>query len=111
MTNILTADEYDAAAEICTVLHEDACVRIEKIVSYGHRTPPEGEYCQKEDEWVSVLLGQGTVCFTESGAVHTLSPGEHLWIPAGVRHRVTHTTKPCVWLCVFSKKGGCDAGL
>lgn len=111
MTNLLAAEEFDAAAEVCTVLHEDARVRIEKIVSYGHRTPPDREYCQEEDEWVSVLVGQGTVRFSESGVSYTLGAGEHLFIPAGVRHRVTYTTKPCVWLCVFSKKGGCNAGL
>lgn len=32
----------------------------------------------------------------------SLKRGEHVFIPAGTKHRVSYTSKPCYWLCVFA---------
>lgn len=104
--NLLDAGEWDSEKEICTVIWEDEQVRIEKIVSYGQTTPLDCIYCQREAEWVSVLCGQGTIYFPDTDTEETLGPGDYRMIPAGERHMVTYTSKPCVWLCVFEKQRG-----
>jgi len=79
-------------------------VRIERIVSHGQTSPGEGWYDQDEHEWVIVLRGCGRVGFDDGREV-TLQAGDHLHIPAHVRHRVTYTDpdQPTVWLAVFHR--------
>ena len=76
-------------------------VRIERIVSHGHVTPPDRPYRQEADEWVMLLRG-GARLETEGRAEIPLAPGDHLLIPAGVCHRVTWTApdEATVWLAV-----------
>ncbi len=77
-------------------------VRIERIVSTGQASAPGFWYDQQEHEWVVVLRGRGIIEY-EDGEQVSLSPGDHLHIPAGVRHRVRETSRdePTVWLAVF----------
>lgn len=70
--------------------------RVERIVSYGQTS---AWYDQEEDEWVAVLQGEGTLTFTK-GSV-TLRAGDTLFIPRHQIHRVSYTSSPCIWLCVF----------
>lgn len=76
-------------------------VRIERIVSHGHASPPDYWYDQPEAEWVVVLRGAARLRF-EDGTVE-MRPGDHITIPAHRRHRVEWTTpdEPTVWLAVF----------
>ena len=74
-------------------------VRIERIVSRGHTTPPEQPFLQEWDEWVLLLAGAARVEFRGSGE-HALTAGDHLLIPAGMPHRVTYTADPTIWLAV-----------
>ncbi|MFG0320678.1 MAG: cupin domain-containing protein [Planctomycetota bacterium JB042] len=77
-------------------------VRVERIVSRGHRSPDGFWYDQDEDEWVAVLAGRATLRFADGRTVE-LGPGDHLDIPARVRHRVDRTAPDTetVWLAVF----------
>lgn len=88
--------------ETVEILFEDGAVRIEKITSYGHTSPPGFWYDQEEAEWVTLLAGEARVGFLDGSAKH-LAAGETLLIPAHCRHRVEATSSPAVWLCVFSK--------
>ena len=76
-------------------------LRIERIVSRGHVTPADRPYQQAEDEWVMVVEGAARLWLDGKGEVE-LARGDHLLIPAGLRHRVTWTTPsgPTVWLAV-----------
>ena len=76
-------------------------LRIERIVSRGHVTPEDAPYAQAEDEWVMLVAGAARLWLEGQGEV-SLSPGDHLLIPARQRHRVTWTTPdaPTVWLAV-----------
>ena len=76
-------------------------LRIERIVSRGHVTPVDRPYEQAEDEWVMVVEGAARLWLDGKGEVE-LGRGDHVLIPAGVRHRVTWTTAsgPTVWLAV-----------
>ena len=81
----------------------EGSARIERIVSWGQRSPDGFWYDQTEDEWVSVLAGHARLRFSDREL--TLSAGDSLLIPAHRRHRVEETSAdpPCVWLCVFGK--------
>ena len=77
-------------------------MRIERIVSTGQVSPPAFWYDQEEHEWVLVLRGCGVIEYADGKRV-VLRAGDHLHLPAGVRHRVCETSReePTVWLAVF----------
>jgi cupin 2 domain-containing protein len=74
-------------------------VRIERIESHGHTTPPDRPYVQDWDEWVLVLAGEAELDLDGVG-LRRLGTGEALLIPAGMAHRVTYTADPTVWLAI-----------
>ncbi|MCG3863528.1 MULTISPECIES: cupin domain-containing protein [unclassified Photobacterium] len=87
--------------EFIDLLKTDS-VRIERIVSQGHITPIDEWYDQSENEWVIVLEGRAEVSFT-NGEIKRLEKGDHLYIPAHQKHRVSWTepNKLTIWLAVF----------
>lgn len=99
--NLLAKLPPPSAEEDFATLLDRPGVRIERIVSHGHVTPPDAPYEQAQDEWVLMVAGAARLWLEGSDEV-TLSPGDHLLIPAGVRHRVTWTPpgQPTVWLAV-----------
>ncbi len=82
-----------------------AGVRVERIVSHGHRTPAGQWYDQHEDEWVCLLQGRAELHF-DDGTSLALEAGDWLLIPAHRRHRVAATSSPAVWLAVFMSAAG-----
>ncbi len=84
------------------LLHDES-LRIERIVSKGHASPPGFWYDQPEDEWVIVLKGAARIAY-ERGETVALRPGDFLTIPARVRHRVEWTDpgEETVWLAIHS---------
>jgi len=90
------------AAEQLTALLTARNVRIERIVSRGHASPPDFWYDQPQAEWVIVLAGSAAIAFDGEASPRTLRRGDHLHIPAHARHRVvwTDANEPTVWLAV-----------
>lgn len=88
--------------ELFQTLAESGGVRIERIISEGHVTPPGEWYDQGWDEWVLLVSGGAAVLFDDGKAPLVLKPGDHVMIPAGCRHRVerTDTGQKTVWLAV-----------
>lgn len=89
--------------ELFSTLTETAAVRIERIVSPpGHQTEPGSWYDQDRDEWVLVLRGRAALELAGEPELVELAPGDHLVLPAHLRHRVAWTTpdEPTVWLAV-----------
>ncbi len=88
--------------ELFQTLAETGTVRIERIVSAGHVTPPGEWYDQGWDEWVLMVSGGATLRFDDNITPLVLKPGDHVMIPAGCRHRVEHTdtTQKTIWLAV-----------
>ncbi len=76
-------------------------VRIERIISHGHATPEDAWYDQDQDEWVAVLEGEAGLLYADGREI-VLSRGDHVLIPRRVRHRVTRTSSPCIWLAVHA---------
>jgi cupin 2 domain-containing protein len=90
---------------IQTLLTADS-VRIERIISYGHASPPGFWYCQPEHEWVLIVQGAAHLkVIAENGTEQTieLNRGDYYHFPAQQRHRVDWTTpaEPTIWLAVF----------
>ena len=106
MENLFSLD-LDVFGELTEVLAASNHVRIERIVSRGHASPPGFWYDQSEHEWVAVLAGEARLLW-EGGAEVLLSPGDHVLIPAHRKHRVEWTTphQDTVWLAVFYRDEG-----
>jgi cupin 2 domain-containing protein len=80
-------------------------VRIERIVSRGHASPPDFWYDQEQSEWVVVLAGSAGLLFEGEPAPRALRAGDHVHIPAHARHRVawTDASEPTIWLAVHHR--------
>lgn len=94
-------------------LLEKGHVKIERIVSRGHRSPEDFWYDQDWDEWVLLLSGSAGLAFQDRPEVR-LGPGDCLLIPAGAKHRVAWTDahSSTIWLAVHVYGGppaGCSA--
>ena len=100
--NIFAAIENRASAEDFSTLVESDTVRIERIVSRSHGSPPGFWYDQGEDEWVMVVRGSAALEFS-SGEIVEMNQGDYLFIPRHVRHRVARTSEMTIWLAVHVK--------
>jgi cupin 2 domain-containing protein len=102
MDNIFTnlPAQHSADEEFTNLLVRPG-TRIERIVSTGQATLP-GEWCDQDwEEWVILLKGSAGLLIDGENE-RTLSPGDHVFIPARRRHRVTwtHSDQPTIWLAV-----------
>jgi len=88
--------------ELFTILAESPQVRIERIVSLGHASPPDFWYDQPQAEWVLVLRGEARLEFDDVEQPLEMRPGDFVLIPAHRTHRVawTSSTEPTIWLAV-----------
>ncbi len=77
-------------------------LKIERIVSHGHASPPGFWYDQPQNEWVIVLKGSARLRFEDEAGARAMAAGDYVFIPAGKRHRVEWTSaqEPTVWLAV-----------
>jgi cupin 2 domain-containing protein len=91
-----------AADEQITALLSTATVRIERIVSHGHASPPGFWFDQQDAEWVILLAGRALLRFEDEEATTSLGPGDFLRIAARRRHRIewTDPAQDTVWLAV-----------
>lgn len=101
ISNLFDDVPADLPQELTHLLLAAQHVRIERIVSHGHSSPPDFWYDQTEHEWVLLLAGAARLQFEEG--VVALRPGDFINIPAHRRHRVEWTTpdEPTIWLAVF----------
>jgi cupin 2 domain-containing protein len=99
------------AEEEITILAERSGARIERIVSAGQASPPGFWYDQNWPEWVIVLAGSAGLRIEGEEAPRILQAGDHVELPAHVRHRVewTDPDRPTIWLA-FHWTGGAGQG-
>ena len=88
--------------ELTQILARGAGVRVERIVSTGHASPLDFWYEQSEHEWCLLVQGAAVLSIEGRPSVR-LDVGDHLLLPAGLRHRVDWTSPDTatVWLAVF----------
>jgi cupin 2 domain-containing protein len=79
-------------------------VRIERIVSLGHASPPGFWYDQPQGEWVLLLKGDAGLQFEDEAAPRRLQPGDYVWIAPHRRHRVAWTAadRTTIWLAIHT---------
>ncbi|SPD75923.1 Cupin domain-containing protein [uncultured Desulfobacterium sp.] len=79
-------------------------IRIERIVSYGHSSPPGFWYVQDSNEFVLLISGSAGLLFEGEDEIVVMQPGDYLDIPAYKKHRVewTDQRQPTIWLAVHS---------
>ena len=101
VSNLLSPLPAQLPQELVETLVRGANMRVERIVSHGHASPPDFWYDQDQSEWV--LLVQGSARLQFEAEVVALGPGDFLNIPAHRRHRVAWTSPdgPTIWLAVF----------
>jgi cupin 2 domain-containing protein len=97
--NIFTAMPEALGQEHFFRLFENQSVKIERIVSHSHKSPPGFWYDQPEDEWVMVLRGHATLEFA-GGEFVEMKEEDYLTIPSHVKHRVHETDPETIWLAV-----------
>lgn len=77
-------------------------LKIERIVSTGQASPPGFWYEQPQAEWVLLLQGEAWLEIAGAATPHHLSPGDFLFLPPRLRHRVAATAaeNTTVWLAI-----------
>ena len=88
--------------ELFSELFKSDKLRVERILSKGQITPNNEWYDQAENEWVLLIQGQAILAY-EDGSERCLKSGDHVNIPAHVKHRVKWTCpdQTSIWLAVF----------
>jgi cupin 2 domain-containing protein len=83
-------------------LVETGALRLERIVSAGHATPPGQWFDQDRDEWVVLLTGSASLRFEDESKARDMRPGDFVLIPAHRRHRVERTDPnvKTIWLAL-----------
>ena len=100
--NLLSPLPANLPEELVETLCQSPDVRIERIVSRGHVSPPDFWYDQEQHEFVLLVSGRARLAFADGTTVE-LHPGDWLDIPAHKKHRVewTDPVRDSVWLAVF----------
>lgn len=101
MENMFSDIPSDLPEELCQCLLQSESVRIERIISHGHRSPTGFWYDQEHHEWVLVLRGRARLQIKGSEAVE-LKLGDYVNLPARTPHRVVWTdpSEPTIWLAI-----------
>ena len=81
-----------------------AGVKLERIVSWGHATPPGEWFDQDADEWVVLLAGAARLRIEGRAELLEMRAGDWVYLPARARHRVewTDPVRPSVWLALHA---------
>jgi cupin 2 domain-containing protein len=100
--NIFANIPATLADEHFTTLWSTTTMRVERIISHGHASPPGFWFDQNHAEWVLVLQGAAVIRFEGQVDPVILKHGDYLYIPARARHRVERTDpdQVTVWLAI-----------
>ena len=99
--NLFASIPEDLSTEFFQTLVSSAEIRIERIVSKGHKSDRDFWYDQDLNEWVVLIEGAARLEFIDRTV--TLQSGDYVNILAHERHRVDWTTPDAetIWLAIF----------
>jgi cupin 2 domain-containing protein len=105
MANLFKDIPSNLKDELLEILFESEGIKVERIVSMGHASPPGFWYDQDMSEFVVLLKGNAGLLIEGQKQVIVMHPGDYLNIPAHKKHRVewTSTNEQTVWLTMFYK--------
>jgi cupin 2 domain-containing protein len=103
LTNLLADIPASLPEELMQTLVHAPAVRIERVVSQGHRSPNGFWYDQDEHEFVVLISGAARLTFEDQREPLEMIAGSCVNIPAHRRHRIewTDPAQPTVWLGIF----------
>ena len=103
MNNLFAGIPSDLPQELIDTLLEAEGLRLQRIVSSNHSSAEGFWYQQQENEWVLVIQGAARLQIEGQDQELELKTGDHLNLPADLRHRVSWTSADpdCIWLCLF----------
>lgn len=87
--------------EVFQTIFESQNIKIERIISMGHKSEDDFWYDQNQSEWIMILQGKAQLEF--EGGVIELTKGDYLNIEAHKKHRVKWTPpeEETIWLAIF----------
>ena len=87
--------------ELIETIVQSKNVKIERIVSDGHSSPPNFWYDQDQNEFVLLLQGRALIEFENEESIE-LIVGDYQIIHAHKKHRVSYTDNSVqtIWLAV-----------
>ena len=100
--NLFAGVPVSLSDELTEVLCRSDGVRIERIVSRGHPSPPGFWYDQEEREFVLLVKGRAGLWFEGEAQPRVVEEGDWVEIAPHARHRVEWTApdQDTVWLAV-----------
>ena len=102
VSNIYSDIPDDLPHEVFEEILRNGSLKLERIISKGHKTPKGQWYDQGKDELVILLKGSaGLMIEGEEGTIG-LKPGDYIHLPAHLKHRVewTDSEEETIWLAV-----------
>jgi cupin 2 domain-containing protein len=102
LENIFDNIPENFAEELIDPIAEGREVRIERVVSRGHASPPGYWYDQKKNEYVLLIKGKAGLVIEGQKETIVLQDGDYINIPAHLKHRVewTDPDQDTVWLAI-----------
>lgn len=102
MKNIFSDIPDNLPDELIELISENQDVKIERIVSRGHKSPHGFWYDQDKNEFVFLICGEARLRFENEVEFVQMKKGDYLIIPAHKRHRIEWTSpnEDTVWLTV-----------
>jgi len=102
LKNIFEDIPVNMPEELIEIITETDKIRIERIVSRAHSSPPGFWYDQDRNEYVILLKGKAGLAFENRDTLIVMKPGDYLNIPAHVRHRVewTDPEEDTIWFVI-----------
>jgi len=100
--NIFSGIPQELVDEGIDVLADTGRIKIERIVSRGHRSADDFWYDQGRREFVLLIQGEARLEFEEGAGLIHMMPGDYLVIQPHERHRVAWTSPDgdTIWLAV-----------
>ena len=99
--NLLTGVPTSIPDEIFETIISKSNIKIERIISKGHKSEPNFWYDQDQSEWILILKGEARLQFEDKSIY--LTSGDYLNIAPHQKHRIDWTTpeEETIWLAVF----------
>ena len=102
MNNFFENIHENLPHELIETFVQSKNVKIERIVSDGHSSPPNFWYDQDQNEFVLLLQGRALIEFKNEESIE-LIVGDYQIIHAHKKHRVSYTdaNSKTIWLTIF----------
>jgi cupin 2 domain-containing protein len=105
-SNIYSEIPDDLPHEVFEEILRNGSLKLERIISKGHKTPNGQWYDQDKDEWVILLKGSAGFLIEGEGETVVMKPGDYIHLPAHLKHRVewTDSEEETIWLALHYEK-------